>query len=162
MFSFKASCWSLNANLRLLCYPTFIIRCLKNTFFFKWKCWWGGSGGVYLFGSSPPIIFTILITGLFFWKTHLKIAGSHIQMVFKKCTNCHTILCSRKKIYWMGDKFVLRDGLDDSSIPPLDLFAGVSMLLLAWQINNMVYSSLFFFKKSHCMVFKKTDLHLLE
>lgn len=59
------------------------------------------------------------------------IAGSHIQMVFKKCTNCHTILCSRKKIYRMGDKFVLRDGLDDSSIPPLDLFAGVSMLLLA-------------------------------
>lgn len=36
-----------------------------------------------------------------------------------------------KKIYRMGDKSVLRDGLDDSSIPPLDLFAGVSMLLLA-------------------------------
>lgn len=108
---------------------------------------------MYLFGSSPPIIFTILITGLFFWKTHLKIAGSHIQMVFKKCTNCHTILCSRKKIYRMGDKFVLRDGLDDSSIPPLDLFAGVSMLLLAWQINDMLYSSLFFKKKITLYVF---------
>lgn len=135
--------------------PHFYYSLFKKHFFLKWKCWWGGSGGVYLFGSSPPIIFTILITGLFFWKTHLKIAGSHIQMVFKKCTNCHTILCSRKKIYRMGDKFVLRDGLDDSSIPPLDLFAGVSMLLLAWQINNMVYSSLFFFLNHTVWFLKK-------
>lgn len=97
-----------------------------------------GVGGLYPFGSSPPIIFIILITLLFFGKL-IKKLKVHTFRWFSKNAQIFILFHAVVKYLkgWRTKLCLQTDGLGYSNIPPYNLLAGVFMLLLARQTKNI-------------------------